>query len=83
MRGWVGLDGRPWGEMGSCSSKMGAQETGRGRPSRPTPPLPTALAPTACDGLVLSLMDIGGPSWSPVGEDVIEFCQRLVVWYIL
>jgi len=58
MWGWVGLDGRPSLGVGSCSSKMGAQGTGRGRPSRPSHPLPTALAPTVADGLVLRVMPI-------------------------
>src|SRR5437667_12511057 len=42
--------------MGSCSTKMGARPTGRGRPSRPSPPLRTTLAPTVADGLVLRVM---------------------------
>src|SRR5260370_23988860 len=36
--GW-GIRGRPWGEGGSCSSKMGVRGTGHRRPSRPTQPL--------------------------------------------
>ncbi len=55
MSGWVGLDGRPWGGMG------GEQDAGdhQGNKCRTHPP-PTALAPTAFDGLVLSRPLAGG-----------------------
>src|SRR5216684_2275757 len=51
---------------------MSAQGTGRGRPSRPSLPHSTTLAPTEFDGLFVRLMPLG-----PINDSVGKFCKHV------
>src|SRR5260221_5346936 len=71
-----------WADMGTLRSPggggvlaflhRGAQGTGRGRPSRPSLPHSTTLAPTEFDGLFVRLMPLG-----PINRHLRMCCPRL------